>query len=832
MVSAKIQHYIKSGTRALLANFSVSFINIVGLSLGLAAVILIALFVQDELSYDRWLPDHARIHRIETTYAPPGRGLIKFAIATAAMKPLLDQDYPNLLEATTRHYRQNRNMSFDDKSFNETISYVDKEFFQVFDLETLAGNRDETLSEPYNLAISEDMASKYFGDANPIGKTLTMNEAQDYKVTAVFKNIPNNSHMRLDMVSLLDRNVMPNPVLLDIWTGVSMFLYVKTQPGIEPTDVEAVLGDFFDRHAVSNVPSLKKEDLVSITEMHVIPLPEAHFRTDRRAEMRPTGSKATVYGFTLIAGLILTIACINFMNLATARAGKRAREISMRKVLGASRQQLINQFLGETLFIILFAYVLALIFAQSALPYYNGFIAKDLSLAELFKLKGGFLQILLLALVTLGGGMYPAFYLSSFRPADTLTANQSSSDQSKGFRNVLVFVQFSISITLMISTMVVYAQTNYAKTMELGFTRDNMVLIGGLQNPQVGDSAETLKNAMKALDGVENAARSSMAPPIVGSPNTIVTMPGAAPTDAALVIEQIMGDFDYFDTYQMPLIAGRTFSEDYPADLLIVPDDEPVEGSDTPLKDATQSAIINESAMRLMGFSTPEEALGKVYYSNIQNNRRLVSTIIGVVPDAHYHTIHTDLVPMLFVVRDANMGVLTLRLSGNDIPATLSHIDQVWRDIVPAVPLNRTFLDEAYSAQYSGEAQRGQMFLYFALFAIFVACLGLYGLAAYNAERRTKEIGIHKVLGASNGQIVRMLVWQFTKPVLFANGVSWPVAYIIASDWLGTFAYRIDIDPTFFIGAGLATLIIAWGTVSNHAYRVAKTNPVRALRYE
>lgn len=829
-IGSLIKSGLKTGYRNLLSNFSVSFINIAGLSIGLTAVLMILLYVQDELSYDQWVPDHDRVYRIETTYYPPGRGVLEFAIATGPMQPLLMEDFPKLIEASTRIYRRGRTVKQADRSFNETINWVDKDFFTVIDLPIVAGSKEQALEDINAIAISAEMAQKYFGKDDPIGKTLSLNDSRDITVRAVFQSIPENSHLALDFITLLDRNSVENTAVFDQWTGVSTHLYVKTHTAEDAPLLEAELGDFFKRHSVSNIPSLKKAELDAITTMQLIPLSDIHFREGRRANMKAASSKTTVYAFALIAALILVIACINFMNLSTARSTRRAREIAMRKVLGGRRRQIMIQFLGETLLLILLSLSIALVVAALLMPAYNDYIGKNLSLLPLLSLSGLGTILTILAIVTLGGGLYPAVFLSSFKPARILSANKSSADSSSGFRNLLVFLQFAISITLMIATMVVYQQTNYAKTMDLGFNRDQMVSLSNMLQPQSRDKANSIKTEIDQLPGVVKSSFTNVLPPIIGSPNTIVTLPNAAPTDAALVIEQIMGDFDYFDTYGMQVVAGRGFSRDFPADELQRPQAE--NGQEGSNEDVTQSSIINESTVKLLGFSSNDEALGKIYYSNLDANTRIVSTIIGVVPDAHYHSIHTDLVPMLFILRTTPLPNLTVHLKQGMVAETLKQIDAIWAEQVPGTPINRTFMDEAFDAQYAGEEQRGEMFLYFALFAVFVACLGLYGLAAYNAERRTKEIGIHKTLGAEDGQIIRMLVLQFTKPVLLANAVAWPIAYIISNDWLNGFAYRVGIDPLLFLWAGIITLGIACLTVANHARRVSKTNPITALRHE
>ncbi len=816
--------YLLSGYRHLIAGKLIAGINISGLATGLAAVILIVLYVTDELSFDRWLPDAGRVYRLETTFFPPGRGVLEFATAIAPIKPLLDAEFAELIEATSRIRRSPITVTLGDRHFNETVNYVDPEFFKVLDLPMAMGEGNRALADSSALLISESTARKYFGEHNPLGRTVTFNSDLDYTVAGVFKDIPTNSHMSFDVIATVDRNRMPNAQILDVWAGVSVHYYIKLKDGIAADDLESDLPDFFRRNAASQVPGLNNISLADITKLRLTAVPDIHLQPSRRGDMRPGGSLAAVQSFAVVAALILVIACINFVNLATARSSRRAREISMRKVLGAHRRQLIGQFLGESALMATIALFMAITIVWATLPYYNGFLSKTLTFDPA---RDPMLLVALTGLtlfISLAAGLYPAFHLSSFKPARVLSSNQSSWDGGRDFRNALVLIQFTISIGLILSTMVVYSQMKYARTMDLGFNRDHMMVLGGLGRAQASAASEAIKNEITKLPGVIAATRSNVVPPIIGSPNTIVELPDQE-TEGTIAIEQIEVDTDYFETYGMRALAGRLFSDEFQADILVMPEDESFE--------PTQSTILNEAAVKQLGFGTPEAALGKTMLSLAGGgNRQARTTVIGIVKDAHFHSIHTGIAPTLFVLRDTGFGNLTANVRSEDLPATIAAIEEIWRSFAPSEPIAQSFINQNFAALYAGGEQHGEMFLYFSIFAIFVASLGLYGLSSFAAERRTKEIGMRKVMGAGVLDIVRLLIWQFSRPVLLANILAWPMAWYFMSDWLDGFVYRIDLNVFYFLAAGAAALAIAWATVAGHAVHVARTNPIHALRYE
>ncbi len=817
-------HYTKTASRYLLRNKLYSFINIGGLAISLAVATLVLLFVLDELSYDRWLPNIDRVYRLETTFYPPGRGILEFASTMGPVRDALERDFPNEIEAAARIGRQGATVSIDDQRFNETVNYVDPGFFDILELEAVSGDPEAALQQATSLVITESIAQKYFGSEPALNRTVTFDNNISYRIGAVIRDIPDNSHLDMTLIARLERERLANPGVIDTWAGVFFHTYVKLREGVAAAALRDALPDFFRRNATTEVPGLGDVALSDITELRLIPVTDIHLKSERRGNMKPGGNINTVYAFSAIALLIIVIASINFMNLSTARSSIRAKEVALRKVVGAERSKLIIQFQAESVFLAVLALIAALILARLILPYYNNFLSRDFSLNFLENMPLAAFLAALAILVGLVGGLYPAFYLSAFRPGEILKSNQSSTDSSQKFRFFLVLVQFSISIALITATAIVGLQTRYAGMIDLGFNKDLMVVLAGLGRTQASQSSDTIKQEIEKLPGVISVTRSSSVPPIIGSPNNIIELP-ENPGGESLIVEQVTVDFDYFDTYGMEPVTGRLFSQDRAADLLIVPEAE----EEIP----TQAVVINESAVKRLGYVSPELALGRTFRALIPGDRpQALTEVIGVIPDAHFHSIHVDIPPMMFVVREEGFGAMTVHIRPEGLDATLAGLDRIWQSAAPDEPVARSFIDDNFSALYNGEKQMQQVFMYLAGFAVFVACLGLLGLAGFTAERRTKEIGMRKVLGASVLKIVRLLLWQFSKPVLIANLIAWPLAFYFLDQWLERFSYRIEMTIVPFLAAGLIALLLAWATVAGHAIIAARRNPVHSLRYE
>ena len=825
--------YITTAIRHILRHKLYSFINIGGLAVGLAACILILLFVRDEVSYDSWLPGIERVHRMEATFYPPGREPLAFVQTPGPARDSLMSYFEGKIEEAARIYRNGHSLTSGERSFNERVAYVDDNFFELFRLPMVAGEREAAVRDSTSLILSEAMAEKFFGREPAVGKTITFDNEIDYKVVGVFKDIPSNSHLVIDFIVYFDLNrYTEQPFVAAQWTSANVHTYIKTAPGVSIDEINAAAKDFVDANVTIQVPGFTEITPSDIVAFDFISVPDIHLYATKAGGMKPPGSILAVYTFSAVAGLILLIACINFMNLATARALQRAREVSMRKVLGARREQLVKQFLGEATVTSILALVVAVALVELALPVYNDFLGKTLEL-NLFTdplMAGGLAA--LIVVVGIISGSYPAFVLSSFRPARVLHSGASGAEGGSRVRGGLVVLQFAISIGLILSTGIVYGQMVYAQSMDLGFDKSQKITLVGLQADQIEAKAATIGLEMAKLPGVKGVAYASDSIPQRSNNNTVVHPPqggGGAP----LVIEVMTVGTGFFELYDVKPLAGRLFSQDFRGDLLPPREERSAE------KEINIGVIINQSSLSRIGALTPEDAIGRVLNIRIGLGTNQTgdanARIVGVIPDMHMRSVRFDVAPMLFFVMDnKSLGFMTLELGGGQITETLAAIDNLWARLAPEVPVAREFVDERIADLYTREAERARMFAGFALFAVLVACLGLYGLASFAAERRTKEIGLRKIMGASVGDIVKMLLWQFSKPVLIANLIAWPVAFYFMSGWLDGFIYRIDVSvlPVMAAAAGLLALIVAWVTVAAHAARVARSSPIEALRYE
>jgi putative ABC transport system permease protein len=548
--------------------------------------------------------------------------------------------------------------------------------------------------------------------------------------------------------------------------------------------------------------------------------------------MTPGNDKRTILTFTIIAFLILAMACVNFTNLATARASQRAREVALRKVLGANRKQLMTQFMAESVLIAGIAMLFALALVELVLPPLSNFLDADLEM-NYFGMSGMLLPIVLLTLIVgAAGGVYPAFYLSRFQPAQVLKANKSSAEAagSGRLRNALVIGQFAVSIGLIICTAVVYAQTVYARTADPGYRRDGLIQVENLGRRQLLERSDMITEQMKRVPGVISVGRSGIGVATDNNSNSGVQVPGQP---EAVTIGNYSVDPGFFQTMGIQLVAGRLFDENRPADRIDLPF-PPTPESQRALVARGVNLVINELAARRMGFRDPASAVGKtVGVTFVEAEYGVVpARIIGVVRDSRFRSIREPIDPIMFSWDTSGAGTLLVRHDGRDPQGVRARLEQAWKRLAPDVPFDGEFSEDRIMELYQAEESRAQVFAGFAALAVIVACLGLFGLAAFTAERRTKEIGIRKVLGARTRDIVRLLAWQFSKPVLIANLIAWPAAWLAMRDWLNDFDTRIDLGPTPFLLAGLLALAIAIGTIAGHAFRVARANPIHALRYE
>ena len=799
------RNYLTVAFRNLVRHKVYSAINISGLAVGMACCILILLYVQDELSYDRFHEKADRIYRVvkELDY---GNGRIsRSASSPRPMALVLPEEFPEI-EKAVRLGAGRTVMSYGDKRFSHMLFFVDPGIFEVFDFPLLRGDPKTALSEPSSIVITQAVAGKYFGDADPMGKILTGPRNRDYKVTGILRDVLRNSHLRFDVLVPQARRSRDR-WLPDRPSGStpSIYTYVLLPEGCSPEAVEKKLPGFVERFMGEHLRS-KGWNL----KLHLQPLTGIHLHSDLEHDRASVSSIATVHGFSAVAIFILLIACINFMNLSTARATRRAKEVGLRKTVGAHRWQLIGQFLGESVLMALVAFLLAVALVEVFLPTFNGIAGRELQIA--YDGRGttllGLAGIPLLA--GLVAGSYPAFFLSSFEAGDVLKGTAGAGSRRSRFRKVLVTVQFAITTALLIGTGIVYAQMDFASKKELGVDKDHVISV----YCGVRERFESVKNEWLQGPGILDAAASSSVPfrsrPEFSLPRWPVVPEGAL-ADAAMNIATYWIDYDFLRMFGVELVAGRDFSQARFS------------------ADTTRAFIVNESAVKRLGWESPEAAVGKrlVLLDRERGGVRKEGTVIGVVRDFHMQALYREIEPMIFHMSTDRFAYVSVKVSPNRMSDALAFLRRE-----SGGRFDIYILDEYVESQYRADERRGRMLGGFTALAISIACLGLFGLASFAVERRTREIGIRKTFGAPASSIVVLLSKDFVKPVLLTNIVAWPVAYYAMRGWLQNFAYRIDLGIGIFALSGILALVIAIVTVSYQALRAALANPVDALRYE
>ncbi|HLY07157.1 MAG TPA: ABC transporter permease [Rhizomicrobium sp.] len=812
-----LRNYLVTALRNFARHKLYSFINIVGLAVGLACAIFIVLFIRDELSYDRWIPGTENLYRIDCGFSFVGHGAITNPDAPFPVAVAMAAQIPEV-QAQTHLIPERMTAKVGDRQFSEYVDVVDPDFFRVIRLPLIEGDAATVFAQPESAVLSETEAKKYFGNQDPLGKTITMDGAHPLKVTGVMRDLPHNTQLVADIA-------VPNTSHADqlpqaekqAWTNDDGESFVRLAPGASPATVLGKMPPILDRNI-----DAKKEISVDMPGSELLllrltPFTDVHLASDIDGGMTRTGSWAVIYGFAAIALLIVLIACFNFTNLATARAMMRAREVSLRKVMGARRVQLIVQFLGESVLTALLALALALALVEILLPAYDAFLNRPISLG--YRTSGPLLAGLAGVAVVTGiiAGIYPALVLSGFRPAATLRSGVKGASGSGALRTALVVLQFAISIGLGIAAIVVFAQIRFAQQVNLGFERDRMVIVNNADTmtPATRDS---FAHALAADPAIEGVVQSRPAPFVSDTEIETFRVPGGSQNHYMRLIDAAP---DFPKLYDMRLLAGRLLSLSYGNDIS-AGRDQSLEGG--------RNILLTEAAVRRLDW-TPQNAVGRSL-TQADATRPTRVTVVGVLADVMMDGVRSEAQPLVVFYNPDRIDTFSVRVKGGHIQDGLAAIDATWHRFAPTVAIRRRFLSDMFDRLFVSDRQQGAMFGIFVGIAIFIACLGLFGLAAFTAERRTKEIGIRKAFGARTPDIVRLLLWQFSIPVLIANVVAWPVAYYYLHNWLETYAYRISLDPLYFAAAGGAALLIAWITVAGHAVRVARANPVHALRYE
>jgi len=805
-----IINYLKTALRNLARHKGYSLINLLGLSIGIACCILILLYVQDEFSFDRFIPDYKNTHRVVLDIETPEGGEINLARTPPPWGPSLVEEFPEV-ESYVRFKtplvswlvsNEAENIRFNEKGFY----FADHTVFDFFDFQLLKGDPQTALLEPRTVVLTETAADRYFGNRDPMGQTLRLDNTHDFLVTGVMQDVPRNSHFSFDMlasISTLGAVAIYGGTDYLTWSrglGPDLYTYIRLLEGASPEGLEAKLPEFLRAHMGEAMDRIRVR-----FNARLQPLSDIHLRSNLDAEIKANSDIRYVYIFSAIAVFVLIIACINFMNLATARSARRAQEVGLRKVVGAHRNQLIFQFLGESTILSLLALLVALVIVPVSLPFFNSLSGKSLTLD-----LGNPLALLIIFGLTLFvgflSGSYPAFFLSSFETVAVFRGSLKAGRANAWLRKFLVVFQFALSIIFIIGTGVVYRQLHFVRDKVLGFDKEQVVVLP-MGDPRARQIYMTFKERALQSPRVRAVAGASSVPG--GLIGAMLLLPEGYEAGSEVTMETFFVDHDFVEAMGIEMMTGRDFSLEYSTDI-------------------NEAFILNETAVERLGWD--EQALGKqITMQGFRTGR-----VIGVVKDFHAKSLHQRIEPLVLQIADNPDAFLQLvvRISPGNIEDALEDIREAWIQVYPNDPFAFTFLDEDFDSLYRSERLRGRIFLTFSLLAVFIACLGLLGLASFTAEQKTKEIGIRKVLGATESSIVRLLSLEFMRLVLASGLIAFPLAYLIMDSWLKNFAYRINMPwELFFLSVGLAS-IIALFTVSFQAIRASLTNPVDSIRTE
>ncbi|WP_419212797.1 ABC transporter permease [Maribacter sp. X9] len=797
------RNYIKIAWRNLLKNKGYSAINIGGLAIGMTCFLLIAMFIKNELSYDRYHEKGDRIYRV-VHHSSADNTEDQWIWGNAPVGPALKSDFPEVIEKVQFSGRSDVLLEYNKRSFQESnCFYMDPTVFDVFTWPLISGNPKTALEAPYSIVLTESTAKKYFGDEDPMGKAINGigGRANDgiYTVTGVMKDVPSNSHFSFDVLMSMSSFYQTRPEIFDSWGYVDFYTYFLVDENFDQQVFQSKIPAFLDR----NLPEDDAEYYYNLT---FEPLKEAYLQSEAARQPGITGSLSNIYIFAIIGLFILIIACINFMNLATARSLERAKEVGIRKVIGANKKGLVYQFMGESLTMVFLASVLGLALVFFCLPAMRAITGKPFLTEEIFDGSTQLLYAAMALVIGLLSGSYPAFVLSSFKPSSVLKGVFRTSQNGNRLRKGLVIFQFSLSIALIASTVIVYFQLGFMLDKNLGFDREQQLVIDFNWDDKVIDNMETIKREFMELPEVVSVAGSRTVPgshfPAAGT--DIETQEGQMENFSPFLYEI---DFDFIPHYEIEVVAGRPYSREF-------------------VTDSTQAMIVNESAARSFGYADPQDIIGKRFQ---QWGRE--GTIVGVVKDFNYLSLHQKVAPL--TLRYSQYGkYLSLKIKSGNMHQAIRKVERKWEEIAPHRPFLYSFLDQSFNQQYEADFKFKNLFTIFSFLAILIACLGLLGLATYSAVQRTKEIGVRKVLGAEVSSIVVLLSKDFLKLVLIAILIATPFSWYAMSKWLSVYAYQVDISWWVFALSGTIAFIIAFVTVSFHAIKAARTNPVKSLRTE
>ncbi len=798
-----IKNYLKIAFRSLLRNKVTGAINIFGLALGMACCFTILMYVTDERNYDRWLPNADQVYRVAIDITNAQGEHLLFAPVSGTLAAALE-DYPQV-EQSLRLLNPSAEMvpmsSQEDKIFYETgFFWADPNVFEVFQFEFIEGLPTTALEAPNDIVLTREMAEKYFSIKSNFGQLINQTIKKDtteYRITGIIENIPSNTSFKPGFIASLKE--YEGLGFVQNWHATIFQTFVKLKKGTDAAAFEQQIRKIADNYVGEEIKSNQQDYTYFIQ-----PLTSIHLHSDLRYEFSKNNSHTYVQLFGWVALFILLLACINFINLTTAYATKRAKEVGVRKTNGALRSQLIGQFLTETVLISTLAAVIALAMVSFSLPWFNSIADKQFTQSSIWDSQFVWLLPVIIGVSGLLAGFYPAFTLSKFRPATVLRGSfLGKSGSHSHIRNGLVVLQFSISVALIVGVMVLSEQVQYLKNQNLGYNQNQMLVLSAPRSNTLIQNYAAIRTELSKLSGVNQVCMTGKVPGKTFG-NNLISLKGDKNKSTDMRLMQI--DDKFLDTYGIPIVAGRNLDEKNNEDL-------------------SQNILINEAALPFYGWSSPEEALGQTFGGGW-------GTIVGVVKNFHFNSLHSEVLPLEMYFNQRRFSYVTLNVATSAIDQLLPALKSKWKTLVPGAPFDYAFLDETFDQQYRFEDRLTSLFQVFGGLAIFIACLGLFGLAAFTAEQRTKEIGIRKVLGAGVENVVFLLSRNFLKLIGISFLLATPLALYFLQEWLSGYAYRIELDASYFIIAGIIAVGIAFFTVSFHSLKAAMANPVKSLRSE
>lgn len=811
-----LKNYIKIAFRNLYRHRTFSVINILGLAIAITCCLLIYLYVADELSYDRYHQKANRIYRVTRDFiSPDGSMNLHLGHLAPPFGPLLKNDFSEF-EEVARTLQIRLLTTYQDDSPDPVSMYVDKSYlaepslFNIFTIEMIEGDPLKNFDEPLKVILSEKTSARFFGEQSPLGKRLKIFNSWDVEVTGVFKDLPDQSFWHPDMFvsfsTLNDPNIYGKEGLESNWSNNSFGTFVLVKEPFDEENVTSRFPEFLDNHMGGMIQDTSIPRPSTWTHLYLQKLTDIHLYSHLDSEEETNGNITSVYMIGVIGLFILLIACFNFINLSTARATKRSREVGIRKVTGANKYQLIMQFTGESIVIALVAMIISLIMSYFALEWMNEFTGKSLYIFQ--PVDGRLLTGLAIFSILIGilAGIYPAFVMSGFKPVTVMKSQPALSKGRGNLRKVLVVIQFTLSIILIIATLITYRQLNYLYQRDLGYDKNQVIILPYYSD--LGKNYDAFYDEMTSQSFIRDISRSSRIPTgrLLDSQGSARVQIGDSIEISDVTIKNIRCDYEFFQTYSVPIVAGRDFSREIKSDDSL-------------------AFILNETAVKMIGLTNEEILNHEFEYGGVKGN------VVGVVQDFHFESLKEPIVPVVFKPSN-DYNRLSIKISGGDTPRALAYLEKTWNDFLPEYPFEYEFLSERYQNLYLAEQQQGKLFTVFSGLAILIACLGLFGLVTFNTLQRFKEISIRKVLGASVMNILSLLSKEILVLILVANILAWPVTWLVMNRWLENFAYRIRIMPGLFLLATLLVMVVAMGTIGFQTFKAALANPVDSIRNE